>query len=345
MPYTPYLQYYVDILRSENVPYDVVLWDRMGCIEQAESNHTVFRRKLSGSLQAGISDYAAYRSFILRHLSSHGYDLYIVLTAQIGVILWDHLIRQRFILDIRDYSKESMWAYRALEQLLIKRSMLTCISSDGFREWLPHGKNYVLSHNTTTSKLRLTATPFDFETRIISYIGMIGYYKPTIRFLNGAHLIPGVELRYAGHGDCETQLAQFCREHHIGNVSFSGFFSPEEKSSFYQATNFVTSIYGRDTPIVRTAIPNKLYESCIHKRPVIVNYGTYLADVVRDNGIGIVVDLDDLSNLPEMLDWYYQPSNYQQYVANCEEYLAKITRDISVFEEAVRLALGKAEGL
>ena len=83
-------------------------------------------------------------------------------------------------------------------------------------------------------------------------------------------------------------------------------------------------------------MPNRLYDSCVCRRPIIVDDGTYLAKIVRENGIGIVAQLDDSARLASQLAKYYKASHYSEYVSNCHDYLSLVEEDINSFRTAVR---------
>lgn len=337
--YMPYLRYYEEILAEAGIPHDVLLWDRYGTGE-TRPNAFVYRRAGTASGAALLPAYAGFRRFLLRHLKAHAYGAYIVLGTQVGVLLYDFLRKKPFVLDVRDHSHEGLLPYRALAFDLARRARLVCISSRGFLEWLPPGPDYVVSHNLSRADLPRKAVPFDRSRRVLSYIGAVGYYDANTKFLEGAGRQRDWDVRYIGRGLCERQLESFCRSRGISNVSFRGAFVPEEKAGFYDDANFVLGIYGDDSAVVRTLTPNRLYESCLHRRPMIVNEGTHLADLVARKGLGIAIDLRDTARWTSAVDRYYEPGHYDDYVENCRGFMAAVEADMAIFEQRVRVELG-----
>lgn len=272
---------------------------------------------------------------MIQHLNRVDYDGFIILGVQLGVTLSTFLRQHRFILDVRDRTYEDFWGYRQLAQDLIRRSDLTCISSEGFRAWLPRYKDYVMSPNTPLRNLNPLITPFDVSKCVVSYIGLVGYYKANVEFLDLVRNMPAISLRYVGADACSGQIERYCRRNGISNATFHGSFSPEEKPKFYEETNFTLGYWGNQNLQVRTLLPNRLYESCVYKRPIIVSHGTYLAEVVAQNGLGIVVNPDMPDELWPEMRRFYESTFYSSYISNCERYLAAVSEEIIAFQHAV----------
>lgn len=331
--YTPYLAYYEEILKDMGIPYEIFYWDRFH-IHDKDVKGKTFTCNCPDHGIGSIRGYVGYRRFLLNKLCGENYSFYIVLSVQMGVLLYQFLQNKKFILDIRDFSHENKSFYRFLADRLIKKAAAVVISSDGFRTWLPKDREYLLSHNVSLESFNNdTPSPrFDPDRLVISYIGGVSYYESNIRVINGVSRNHKIHLRYIGSGTCEKALEAFCANNNIKNVTFSGRFSPSQKETFYNNTDFVLSCYGDDTPVVRTALPNRLYESCFYKRPLVVNTGTYLADLVQRHNIGIVVDLNNYDDFFNKLTELASPENYQKYVKNCDLFIEIVRNDLIKFK-------------
>lgn len=334
----PYLRCYEEVLQDVGLPYDLVYWDRFD-LKESKNNAVVFRRPTPLKRAAILAGYAAYRRFLMRYLNAVSYDMYIVLGTQVAVLLYDFLTPRRFILDVRDFTHEGLLPYRLMFGSLLGRAELVCISSEGFKEWLPFTRDYIFSPNLTHSIIAPAENPFEKQTRIISWIGVVGYGNANLKFIDGVCDMPSIELRYIGEGPCDGDLQSHCAARNAQNVGFYGRFSPWEKRKFYSETNFVLGCYGNDGPLVKTALPNRLYESCMYYRPIIVNTGTYLAEVVLKNHLGIVVELGNMSDLVGKIAPYYDSEYYAHYVECCDRYLGSVRKEISVFGERLKAAL------
>lgn len=343
--YMPYLRYYREVLDTcGRADVTVFYWDRFSLDEDAPGTHG-FHRPDNGGINR-LLGYAAYRRFLRRALQAADYDVYVVLTAQLAVLLHDVLSKTgvRFILDIRDYSHENMAVFRWLLGDLVRKAEMVCISSPRFEKWLPKGREYVISHNMSAKAIQAAVSRASFDqgeqcAKVISYIGSVNYYEANVRFLRAAGSLSDVVIRYIGDGPCIEKLREYCSKKGFQNVRFFGGFQPEEKPGFYQSTHFVLACYGNDNPVVASALPNRLYESCIFRRPIIVTSGTYLAEVVAEYGLGIVMDSEDPGEFAAQLDRYLDPGHFARYEANCEMFLARVSEEIGIFQGRVRMAL------
>jgi hypothetical protein len=342
--YMPYLRYYEDVLTAAHTSYDVLLWDRFGTGESGPNVHAYQNATKAGGA-ALLPAYLGYRHYLMRHLRAHSYDMHIVLGTQLAVLLYDYLRSRPFVVDIRDYSHEGLLPYRTAAFDLLRRARLVCISSRGFLQWLPPNLDYVMSHNVSRNLLGRAAAPFDPSRKVLSYIGAVGYYDANARFLDGASRNSDWEIRYIGRGTCEAQLESYCRSRGISNVVFRGPFRPEEKAGLVDQANFILGIYGNDSPVVRTAIPNRLYEACLHRRPIVVNSGTHLADLVKTRGLGAVVDLRDSGGWGVAVDRFYEANHYAEYAANAARFLEDVRNETAVFDKRVSSAVVDSWGV
>lgn len=334
--YMPYLTAYLDVLESRGESYDLYYWDRYHMHDDDLSGNRFICNAPANGIKSLVG-YLQYRKFLLGKLRTNSYRCHIVISTQVGILVRRYLKDKKYLLDIRDFSHENNLLYRILADRLVRRATTTVISSAGFRDWLPSGIDYLLTHNAARNS-------FEAETRapvmkadrlVVSYIGGVSYYDANLKVIDYVADHPDITLRYIGAGTCEQALAAHCAAKNIHNVAFSGRFTPEEKVAFYEETDFVLSCYGNDTPVVRTALPNRLYESCQVRRPIIVNSGTFLAKLVERYGIGIVVDLDNLETLHAQMLAYTCPDHYQAYVKNCVSFMAMVSADIAGFESRV----------
>lgn len=329
--YVPYLDIYTEVLDAAGVGYDIVYWDRF-LLGELRPNTTRFSL---GGTQSGIRllpGYWRYRRFLLNHFSSRFYTKYIVLTAQVAVFICDFLADKDFLVDIRDYSHEGYAVFRLLEQRILRRAALVSISSPGFKEWLPKDRDYLISHNLKFADLEGGARPFDFSTKEISYIGAVGYLEANIKFIDAVSLLDGWSLKYIGHGTQEQNLESYVLGRGVGCVSFYGAYSAGQKPGFYHSTNFVLGCYGEDSILVRTLLPNRLYESCIFKRPIIVNNRTYVGQLVQRFDIGIVCDLSNMGSLSDSMLAYYDAEFYRRYCERCDEFLRVVADELASFK-------------
>lgn len=85
-----------------------------------------------------------------RIIEKEQYTHLVVLTTVPGVLIWKKLLagfKNKYILDIRDYSYEKYSWYRKIVEQLIANSYFTAISSNGFKTFLPQSDKIITCHN------------------------------------------------------------------------------------------------------------------------------------------------------------------------------------------------------
>ena len=143
----PYINYYLELLDSHKIQYDIFNWDRSGteepnCISYQSKEESRKTWKL-------VLEFFRYRKFIKSKLEPKDYDRVIVFSCQIAILLSSFLIKNfkdKYLVDIRDFTK-IVSIFKSRFRKVLKNADLICISSRGFRSWLPANLNYTISHN------------------------------------------------------------------------------------------------------------------------------------------------------------------------------------------------------
>lgn len=207
-----------------------------------------------------------------------------------GFLLHDILLKQycrKYILDIRDYTYEKYGFYLRTVHQLIDNSFFTAISSRGFKRFLGDKDKMVVNHNISNFE-NIEGIPSltkDKKVINIGFVGAIRYFDENIALIQN---LPPSNYHFVYHGleiaDCH--LEEFCKNKNLSNVEFAGAFKNEEKHTLYKEIDIINSLYGNLTMEVQSALPNRLYDALIFKKPIITTEGTYLTEVVEKYGIG-----------------------------------------------------------
>ncbi|MEF2154763.1 hypothetical protein V3390_00695 [Luteimonas sp. FXH3W] len=332
--YLPYLSLYARILEEAGVEYEVIYWDRHEEDEDRPGFHR-YARRAKGRGSALLPQYYGFRRHILARLKQRDFDLFVVLGMQIGVFLADFLKDKAYLVDIRDRSHEDNPVYRFIANRVLAGAKLTCVSSRAFKQWLPEASPVVVSHN-----MAMTASPPRAPLKLpghclISYIGEVKFFQPNREFMEFISRTPRWKLAYHGAGPDLRKFVGFAESVAAENIEFSGRFDPSQKEQFYLETDFVLCLYGSDHINVRTALPNRLYEACIHARPLIVSADTYLADVVAEYGLGIVLGAGETVGLDRKLEAFFDADRYAAFVEGCRSFLNKVMQENEEFRTHV----------
>lgn len=334
---SPYLDYFTQILEKQEVEYDFINWDRE---MRSEENTISFRKSVNGqSTISKIWSYYSFRKFLIRRLSNGGYSKVIVFSCQLGILLADFLTRKfrnKYLLDIRDHSVAVPW-FKKRFQALVENAELTTISSPGFKEWLPAGGNFVVSHNVNIKLVRQflesdisTKEFFRSETVKVTTIGQIKDYESDRKFVSQLAGKENFNVHFIGFGPALDGLKHFVNGLEVSNVHFKGPYKKEEERSLLADTDFINILISRsEINKGSSLLSNRLYLSALYRIPCIVNAGTEQSRIIEKYKFGIVVD--HYEDLPELLTEYKADFKPEIFDQNCRTFLESVQQDYEDF--------------
>ena len=178
-----------------------------------------------------------------------------------------------------------------LDKKIIKGSLLTVLTSEGFIEY-HYGtekkpENVVLVENKLNpSVLNYPKNKGKVFLKDSLSIGFVGgpRFDSVFNFIDVycRNFPQGVFHIYGG-----PITSQFEALKKYDNCIFHGFFSnPSDLPAIYESIDLVIATYDTKFENVRYAEPNKIYESIYFETPIVVSSGTYLARKVEQLGIG-----------------------------------------------------------
>lgn len=340
--YMPYLDKYASVLKTHGLDYEVIYWNRLlEPTEKTEANMFSFNHYMVNSTKKiyKMWHFYQYRKFLMDVLKDKEYDKLIILCSLTGMLLNDYLkkYKNRYIFDIRDYTYEKYAIYYSFIKRIINNSYRTSISSEGFKKFLPESDKYILSHNVLPGELHkemlYKANGLPGKNKyIISFIGMIRFLNENIKLINKLANSNNLDLYYIGKGNCEDELERHCKENNINNVYFFGKYQPEEKPGFYINTDFVNNLFGNDSLEVSTLISNRLYDTCIYKKPILVSDQTFMAELVNKYQVGLSINMDN-DNMEQKILKYIRSFDRHRYDKNCKRFLEDVKLHENVFEK------------
>lgn len=336
---TSCLPRYAKILNNE---FDIIYWDQHGINEDAGAkNHYKFEYTMSygkSKIRKAIG-YLKFKAYATKIIKKNNYDVLILLPTQAGLLFYRLLAskyREKFILDIRDYTAENKKLFYKLEKKIIDNSGITVITSQAYKAFLPE-HDYLISHNTTKVDERHIAeyrqrNQSTKEKIVISCIGSIRFIdqfkKVILSFANDDRF----ELRFIGRGS--EHLEQFCKENSINNVVLRGRFDSKDTIKFYMETDIIMNLYGNNNPFLDYALSNKLYYAATFGMPILVCPETYMEEVAVGNGFGFVYDIND-NQMSSQLYNYYSDINWMSHYKSCDEFMNDVYNDEKRFEKEI----------
>lgn len=310
LPYA--VNYIQSILRNGN-ECDLIFWDRDAADGEKEARFGCKVHPFNYKITPNTSHFEKLRGYIgaVWHanfrLMIETYDRVVFLETHSAVTSLIPAIfkyRDRYVIEIRDFTFENKAAYRLLEKTAITNAMKCVISSEAYQRFLPTG-NYLIAHNIscfeTKSLLRARARIGTDVPYIIAFVGTVRFIQNNIKLLKLFANNPSFKLAYFGSGS--EVLKEYCEKTGISNVQFGGSFLQEETLEQYDNVAVINNVYGNDSPYLDFALSNKLYHSAQLRIPITVSPGTFMEEVANKYGIGFALDINDPNAPDALFNW------------------------------------------
>lgn len=331
--YMPYIEKYERILKKENVPYDIVFWDRDSTQTSivCEHNEYTFCHITTTSTLKKIVPLFKYIYFVKQLIKTNKYDKLIVFTTIPSIFLISLLLNEydgKYIYDYRDVTYERWLIFRKLVNTIVDHSYFTAISSKGYLNILSFNKKILLCHNISNMEY-IIPTPDNIRDKAVLTIGFLGYvryFDVNSNLIQSFKGYSNFQLKYYGTNFSNCNLKQYAESIQANNVLFYGKYNNDDKPRLYQEIDLINSIYSTDSPEVKYAIPNRLYDAVLFKKPIIASKGTYLAEIVENYGLGLVVDPYD-RDIPVRVKEYIHQYNYKKFEIACNNFLDIVEKD------------------
>lgn len=330
--YLPYLSRYEAYFKKNHIEYDFIYWQREETDEPCPENEYRYTEVEKEGFFNKVNSYIKFRSFALKILRKNRgqYNKLLVLTSVPAFFLSGYLKRSyknKFIFDIRDYSFERIGFYKKKIDSLIEASEFTCISSHGFMEFLEKNDKIVINHNMPTNQVQGQAVALSDKPIVnIGYVGLVRYRDENIALIEKMKNTFRYQLWYIGKMTDDCDLKGYTEKHEIKNISYVGRYDNAQKMDLYKNIDIINSLYGNDSLEVTTLLPNRLYEACLLKKPLLVSSKTFLAELVERYGLGIIVDVDE-DDVLEKINKYIDNFNPEEFNSNCYDFLNDVKKD------------------
>lgn len=336
--FSPYINYYTDILDSMGLEYDLIFPDRKGVKDHFVKRTLEYKWKNNKST---LLNYFEYSLFVKKTIKREKYGFVIVLTTQNAVFLSIFLkrnYRNKYIVDIRDYSHEDKSIYFHYEKKALKNSALNIISSKKFLTFLPKKIPFLCLNNLSSIGVRkLFTKPSKSVERItIGYVGSISYEEQVKSMANLVKNDERFVFELFGKMPDNHLLEAYLDSLDCNRIKYHGSYKPEEKESIIHRIDILFNAYGNNSILLNTALSNKLFDSLFYGKPILNSPNTYMSEVCKPFSFDICfenrLDLNDLFNWYKQLDELFvcesQNSLLEQFKKENESTLSAIKRTI-----------------
>lgn len=340
----PYMEYYEEVFKNSNIEYECIFWDRFNnCTTEKIGNEYIVHITCEPGINKirKLIPMYKFKKEIEKIIDKEQYTHLVILTTIPSVLIHKKLIekfKEKYILDIRDYSYEKYRWYRKILRKLIENSFFTAISSKGFLKFLGKSDKIIVCHNIG-NKFPVFDKVDDLSKKEIITIGFVGgvrYFDENCKLINIFVNNEKYRLAYIGRRNMDCDLESYCKEHKINNVIFQGAFKNEDKPEIYKEIDLINAIYGNESLEVTTALPNRLYDGILFKKPIIASSGTYLGEIVKKHGIGIVVEQVDGTTM-DIVENYLNDFDVKKFSEKCNKFLTEVIAEQDAYIKALNL--------
>jgi len=350
LKYMPYANFYLENIDRLTNEVHLLYWNRdlqeedMTAFQGITQHEFLYFQEDETAKHSKLKSFMAFRRFAKKILAEQQFDYIVVLTSIPAILLSDVLMTQyknRFILDYRDSTYEGFWPFKYILGKVAKASRATFISSDAFRRFFPEREQSRIytTHNLLTDSLNHRDIKRDKaldtgKLRIVQW-GLLRYEEINKALIDRVGNDSRFELHYYGR---EQQTAwnikEYVRLKQIENVFFHGEYKPEERYDFACQTDILHNIYV-GTRNEMMLISNKYYDGMIFRTPQLCIKGSYMAEQVEKNGIGLACDPRDADFVDRVLQ-YYHTLDHKEFAQNCDRTLDHILEEYYRGQEIIR---------
>ncbi|MBB1311869.1 hypothetical protein H5162_20900 [Pseudoalteromonas sp. SR41-8] len=280
--FMPYLDYYIRIYDKHNIRFDVISWDRLSIDDNADGYQYKDGKKKHAR---NLLDYFLFSRFVKSKFKAERYTRVIVFGLP-TLIFTSGLLKsfnsKGYLIDIRDHHKA---INLPIVKKILKQAGLVVISSARFSSWLPSIK-YVVSHNTNEMQAQ-GFKALDGKI-IISCIGALKDFDVNKQLIDKLKNLDWCELQFNGEGVINSQLEEYVKAVSAKNVVITGRYIKKQEFEIYSKATFINMLMS-DTLNNNTCLSNRLYNSVIFGVPLIVYQGSYIAEIVKEYNLGLVL--------------------------------------------------------
>ena len=343
----PYAKTYIDAILEQGNKCTLLFWDRdeangnNDCYDKCEK--ISFQMKLNPESPKGkkILGYIKATKFINSTLDKENFDGIVFLQTHAAIA--NHRIlhekyRNRYIVDIRDYTLENVGLYRLLENKVFKEAYSVVISSPAYASFLPK-MNYVVAHNYTAfpqniiDSVRESSLKRGNRAINISFVGTIRFIEMDKKILSLFKNDDRFQINYYGTG--ADILRKYAEANGINNTEFYDQFPPSMTTDFYKKTDLINNLYGNNDKFLDYALSNKLYHSGQFHLPILVCPETYMEEVVRKYSMGFVLDVNDLQSPNKLYSWFKKFDRWQ-FSNGCDEFIHEVKDSNEKYLQSIR---------
>lgn len=314
---SPFVQTYLNV-ESEKVT--LISWDRLGLNEEPGPYYQDNKKNIKRT----FFDYMKFFNFVKNHINNNNYAKVVIFGIETLYFMRRFLIKNKlkYIVDIRDDHKLRRF-FRINKYL--NHSEFIVVSSKKYQNLYKADVNTYINHNIGNFDINdhEQKAPTASSKKIkINYIGSprdLNINKIIIdKLSNNGEIILG----YIGYGNLESTLVSHVEKNEINNVIFKGVYSRKDEPVLYNNSTLINVLRFPDSKNNIYALPNRLYLAAFYSKPLLALKGTYLADIIDEYGLGLVIK--DFDNIDEKIKKYLSEFSQDKFNKRTKFFLSKV---------------------
>lgn len=336
----PYLSYYTDFFSKEQIPFDLIFWNRNSDdYSKLPDNYIIYNKpsSLYKNQILKLFDVFSFVKFAKKQIKANNYSGIIVFGIITPLLLVGGLSKKKtpYIIDVRDYSSflKNIIIERWFKKI-IEGSQSTYISSQGFRCWLPVCNKYSVFHNCAFDyfdNYSTVSTKFRHPIKILT-IGQIRDYRPNTMLLSALANNNNFYCVFSGKGSQSLNIEEYAKNNKINNFIYTGAYEKEDEGAIAESSDIINSVFLHDVNS-DSLLTNRLYLAIKHRKPLIVSNGCFQAEIVRKYDLGVVIDMD--GDICKQLSSYCLHFNANEFSKGCSEFIRDVKFDMDNIQRSL----------
>ncbi len=332
----PYFEKYKKLLDESGKEYEVIMMDKASAgntDEALPSNYFCFKANDARKNKLiKLINFFKYSRFVKKILKRKKYDKLIILTTLSAFMCKKELHKKykgKYIFDFRDLSLEKIGWFKKRVARIVKESAFTCISSDGFKKYLPE-YDYVKAHNFRYSDLSATRDEIDYEKNKkinLTYIGTSRGYEYNSRLISIFGSDERFNLKIVGSYCDSPQILELSKKH--DNVEVKGRYDLSEKHEILKDMDMLVNMNIESFNGLQ-AMANKYYDGIILKKPQLANINTFAGKQIKDRGLGIALAFSD-ENFADKVYEYWQNLDEENFNQKAKAELDAVLEEDKIY--------------
>lgn len=338
MKYSPYVEYYIAKLKSQNIEYEIISWNRQKIKEKVNYSFD-FPVKDSNRIKVYLG-YMLYSIYVKHIIKKRKYTSLVVFTIA-GALSIKSLLKttykNKYILDIRDDSPVVKYFHSAFNDLC-RNAYKIVVSSPAFFNWIPR-EDIVICHNCSKETIENemeTTFKTSYAHRNIVFAGMMLEEEINIELIEKVSNNSIYQFYFIGtESSGKKKIEDYVTNEHISNVFFKGIYEKKDVTSIYRRYGTYANCIRKNTKVNREALPNKLYDAAIAGIPTIaMKHNLAIAYYLKKYKIGILLDsIDNVELNLKLSEFEKNEIETGQFFKNRKKFLSDILKDIVNFEK------------